>query len=62
MRIPRAQFADTPRTEWAYYMSEGDAREGKPALVVYYLGIPDTTPEFADAAKLDAYLGARTKR
>ena len=25
-------------------------------MVVYYLGVPDTTPEFADDAKLDAYL------
>jgi hypothetical protein len=26
---------------------------------VFYLGVPDTTPEFADAAKLDAYLRER---
>ncbi|CAG1006541.1 hypothetical protein BURK1_03307 [Burkholderiales bacterium] len=62
VRIPRAQFADTPRTEWLYFASEEAARAGTPALVVYYLGVPDTTPEFADAAKLDAYLGSRIAR
>ena len=61
MRIPRAQFADTPRTEWQLYASEAAARAGKPGLVVYYVGIPDTTPEFADAEKLDAFLATRVK-
>jgi hypothetical protein len=28
-------------------------------LVVYYLGIPDTTPEFTSEAALEAYLAAR---
>jgi hypothetical protein len=31
-------------------------------LTVFYLGVPDTTPEFADAAKLDAYLAERLER
>ncbi len=56
VRIPRAQFAETPRTEWLFFASESAARAGTPAMVVYYLGVPDTTPEFADDAKLDAYL------
>jgi hypothetical protein len=30
-----------------------------PSLAVHFPGVPDTTPEFVDAAKLDAYLGAR---
>ena len=33
-----------------------------PIMVVFYLGVPDTTPEFADAAKLDAYLADRIGR
>ena len=54
IRIPRASFADFPRTHWMFFA------EGKdPTVVVYYLGVPDTTPEFADAAKLDAYLESR---
>jgi hypothetical protein len=62
VRIPRTQFADTPRTEWMFYASERAARAGNAALVVYYLGVPDTTPEFADDAKLDAYLADRLAR
>jgi hypothetical protein len=57
-RSPRSRFADLPRTEFRFFASDtpGDA----PALVVYYLGIPDTTPEFADAGKLAAHLTQRT--
>ena len=62
VRIARARFADTPRTEWLFYATESGARAGTPRLVVYYLGVPDTTPEFADAARLDAYLTARLAR
>jgi hypothetical protein len=62
VRIPRARFADTPRTEWVFYASEGAARAGSAGLVVYFLGVPDTAPEFTDAAKLDAYLAARLAR
>lgn len=62
VRIPRAQFADTPRTEWRFFASEAKARAGEPALVVYYLGVPDTTPEFADDTRLGAYLDATLAR
>ena len=54
MRIPRASFADFPRTEWHF-----GAADGKTQLQVFYLGVPDTTPEFADESRLDAYLDDR---
>ena len=54
LRLPRAGFADFPRTELRF--------SGADALVVYYLGIPDTTPEFASAAALEAHLAARLAR
>ena len=59
VRVPRSQFADTPRTEWAFYPA--GAPEA-PALVVFYLGVPDSTPEFASDAALDAYFGDRFAR
>ena len=31
-------------------------------LVVFYLGVPDTTPEFATEAALDGYLADRIAR
>lgn len=56
VRIPRAQFGDYPRTEFRFYPS---AAATQPTLVVFYHGVPDTTPEFVDAAKLAAHLVQR---
>lgn len=56
--IPRVRFAAHPSTEIVLFRTEEDARANRPALVVYYLGVPDTAPEFADRAKLEAHLGA----
>jgi hypothetical protein len=52
--LPRAGFADHPRTELRF--------AGAESLTVYYLGIPDTTPEFPTAAALEAHLAARMAR
>jgi len=60
VRVPRAQFADFPRSELRFYASS--ATTDPPALVVFYLGVPDTAPELAGVAQLDAYLGDRLKR
>ena len=49
--LPRAGFADHPRTEVRF--------AGPESLTVYYLSIPDTSPEFASAAALEAHLAAR---
>ncbi len=56
IRTSRASFADWPRREIHFYASEPEWRTGRPALTVYYLGVPDTTPEFTTAAALEAYL------
>ena len=58
-RIARQRFADFPRTELHFYRSAGDRDASTPALVVYYLGVPDTTPEFTDPGELDRYLAQR---
>lgn len=59
VRIPRAQVGDHPHTVFRLYASEAAARAGTPALVVFYHGVPDTAPEFAGAAALDAHLHQR---
>jgi hypothetical protein len=59
VRMPRAQFGDYPHTQFRFYASEADARSGTPALVVFYHGVPDTTPEFANPNQLDAHLMQR---
>jgi hypothetical protein len=61
IRIPRERFAAFPRTEIRLSAATGTTRP-EAALTVFYLGVPDTTPEFNDATKLDAYLSERLAR
>jgi len=62
LRAARAHFADFPRTELRFYATASAAQAGMPRLVVYFLGVPDTTPEFAAEANLAAYLADRVAR
>ena len=62
VRVPRAHFADYPRTDLKFYASPPAVQLLLPKLVVFYLGVPDTTPEFASEAALDAYLADRLAR
>ena len=56
----RDRFSDLPSRELHFYRSDDDWRADRPALNVYYLGVPDTTPEFGTRAAMDSYLdGAR---
>lgn len=59
VRTPRPRYAELPRSEVRLYRSAEALRSGAPALVVYFLSIPDTTPEFASAQALGAYLDGR---
>lgn len=52
----RDTFSDLPSREVHFYRTEADWRANKPALNVYYLGVPDTTPEFSTRAAMDRYL------
>lgn len=56
LRSRRATFSDYPRREFHLYRTEADWRAGRPALTVYYLGVPDTTPEFTSEAGALSYL------
>jgi hypothetical protein len=55
VRTSRATFADLPRREIHFYTA-GDRDARRPSLTVYFMGLPDTTPEFASEAALEAYL------
>jgi len=59
IRVSRAQYADFPRSEIRFYEA---AATDSAALIVFYLGVPDTTPEFATEANLNAYLTERIAR
>ena len=54
--IPRAAFADHPSTEFRFFASDEAAAANVPKLTVFYLGVPDTTPEFSGQREADAYL------
>ncbi len=59
VRLPRAHFAEFPRTELRFYPAASATADKAAPLVVFYLGVPDTTPEFTDESRLDAYLRDR---
>ncbi|MBI4571907.1 MAG: hypothetical protein HY713_01305 [candidate division NC10 bacterium] len=52
----RGSFADFPRREVHLYRTAADWQARRPAVTVYYLGVPDTTPEFTSESALLAYL------
>ncbi|MFI5339549.1 MAG: hypothetical protein ACHQ7N_06900 [Candidatus Methylomirabilales bacterium] len=56
VRTPRGTFADFPRREIHLYRTDADWQAHKPSLTIFYLGLPDTTPEFTSEVALFAYL------
>lgn len=57
--LPRSHFADHPRTE--LHLEPAPGQPG-PALLVYYQGVPDTTPESSTPAQLEQSLRSRIDR
>jgi hypothetical protein len=57
LSVPRSGFAEFPSCEIHLYRSEAGSPDEPPSLTIYYLGVPDTTPEFASAREAQAYLG-----
>ena len=55
VRSLRSTFADLPRREIHFYAKD-DGQPWPPALTVYFMGLPDTTPEFDSEAALLRYL------
>ena len=51
----RDTFSELPSREVHFYRSAADWHAHKPALTVYYLGVPDTTPEFSTRAAMEEY-------
>ncbi|MBL8310365.1 MAG: hypothetical protein JNL19_08080 [Burkholderiales bacterium] len=54
--VDRETFVDLTSREIHLFRSAADATANQPAVTVFYLGVPDTVPEFTDALKLEAYL------
>ena len=56
IRTSRGTFADLPRRE-IHFFTANDQHAQRPSLTVYFMGLPDTTPEFTSEAALQTYLG-----
>ena len=56
VRTPRGSFADFPRREIQLYRTDADWQSRRPSLIIFYVGLPDTTPEFTSEAALFTYL------
>lgn len=61
LSILRSKFADYPSAEIHLFTSEDATLANKPALTVFYLGVPDTTPELPTADGVRAYLDRMVK-
>lgn len=55
VRTSRATFADLPRREIHFYTDAG-WHANRPDLTVFFLGLPDTSPEFTSEPALLVYL------
>ena len=51
----RGTFAALPRRE-IHFFTANDQHAQRPSLTVYFMGLPDTTPEFTSDAALRKYL------
>jgi hypothetical protein len=56
IRSLRSSFAEFTRREFHFFRSVEELQADRPALTIYFLGIPDTSPEFLAEAALRAYL------
>jgi hypothetical protein len=56
LKTVRTDFRD--KTErWLHFFTDREALEkGRPALTIFYHGVPDTAPELLSEADLEAYL------
>ena len=56
LSVPRSGFSEYPSSEIHLFKSDVAGATGEPDLTIYYLGVPDTAPEFASAQQLGDYL------
>jgi hypothetical protein len=65
LTLNRASFKDMMERRFFLYTTEENYKEKKPDMVVYYLSIPDTAPEFLKTEDIEAYFNdarARLKK
>jgi len=55
LKLNRASFRDMMERRFFFYKTDESYKDEKPDMVVYYLSIPDTAPEFLEESKLEEY-------
>jgi uncharacterized protein YukJ len=55
LTLNRASFKDMMERRFFFYTTEENYKDKKPDMVVYYLSIPDTAPEFLKESELEEY-------
>ena len=55
LTLNRASFRDMMERKFFFYTSEENYKDKKPDMLVYYLSIPDTAPEFLEESELEDY-------
>lgn len=62
VRSPRPSFVEFPSREIHLYRTAAAWRAKSPTLTVYYLSVPDTTPELASEASVLSYFSTALAR
>ena len=55
LTLNRASFRDMMERRFFFYTTDKNYQDKKPDMVVYYLSIPDTAPEFLEESDLEDY-------
>ena len=62
VKASRSSFKDKPARRILFYGNTADDPREKPAMTVFYMGIPDTTPEFLTETQLEEYFRKAMER
>jgi hypothetical protein len=62
LKIIRTDFRDKTERWLHFYPDRESLEKGRPALTIFYHGVPDTAPELLTETELEAYLAQATSR
>jgi hypothetical protein len=62
LKIVRSDFRDKTERWLHFYTDRESLEKGKPALTIFYHGVPDTAPELLTEAELETYLAQAPSR
>jgi hypothetical protein len=62
LKTVRTDFSDKTERWFHFYADRESLEKGRPALTIFYHGIPDTAPELLTEAELEAFLAQAPSR